>query len=80
MLDTLLDLTYTVDPAYRAGASFMACDDTTRQARRFKDSLGRPLWQPSLEEGVPDKFAGYPDRRKSANAGHGREREVNPVR
>ena len=56
----MLDLTYTVDPAYRAGASFMACDDTTRQARRFKDSLGRPLWQPSLEEGVPDKFAGYP--------------------
>lgn len=59
-LDSLLDLTYTVDPAYRANASYMACDDVIRQARRFKDSRGVPLWQPSLEEGVPDKFAGYP--------------------
>ena len=58
--DELVDLIHSVDPAYRAGASFMFSDATLKVIRKLKDADNRPLWEPSLKAGVPDMLLGYP--------------------
>ena len=60
IIDNLFDLVASIDPAYRAGAQFMAADPTWQALRKLKDTLGRPLWEPSLTAGVPDMLIGYP--------------------
>jgi HK97 family phage major capsid protein len=58
--DDIVDLVYSVDPAYRAASSFMCADTTIKVLRKLKDSQGRPLWEPSLTAGDPDVLFGYP--------------------
>jgi HK97 family phage major capsid protein len=60
--DDLVDLEHSVDPAYRAGGrcGYMFTDLTLRSLRKVKDSEGRPLWEPSLQTGVPTTFNGRP--------------------
>lgn len=58
--DDLQELIYSVDRAYRSGAKFMCNDETTKQFALLKDTIGRPLWVPSLTSGVPDTLCGYP--------------------
>jgi HK97 family phage major capsid protein len=59
-LDDLIDLEHSVDPAYREmGASYMFNDNTLRAIRKLKDADGRPLWQPSLQAGEPDRIGRY---------------------
>ncbi len=60
--DNLIDLSHTVDPEYRSLSSvgYMMHDLITATVRKFKDSQGQYLWQPSLQLGVPDRFNGYP--------------------
>lgn len=58
--DELINLTHSIDPAYRAGARFMMHDNTLLALRKLKDSNGAYLWQPSLQAGVPDSLLGYP--------------------
>jgi HK97 family phage major capsid protein len=60
--DDLIDLIHSVDPAYRnSGRSrFMLNDATLATARKLKDDQGRPLWEPSVQVGVPDGLLGYP--------------------
>jgi HK97 family phage major capsid protein len=48
-----------LDPAYRDGAMFQAHQATWDKIRMVKDKYGRPIWQVSLSEGVPDKVCGY---------------------
>lgn len=63
----LVDLVHSVDPAYRdAGqARWMMGDTITATVRKLRDDsggagLGRPLWEPSVQAGVPDSLMGYP--------------------
>ncbi|MDH6226214.1 phage major capsid protein [Streptomyces sp. MJP52] len=59
--DDFIDLIHSVDPAYRNSgrAGFMFNDSTLAAARKLKDSQGRPLWEPSIQVGVPDGLLGY---------------------
>ncbi|MFF8034917.1 phage major capsid protein [Streptomyces sp. NPDC016626] len=59
--DDLIDLIHSVDPAYRNSgrAQFMLHDTTLAAARKLKDGQGRPLWEPSIQVGVPDGLLGY---------------------
>lgn len=69
--DDLVNLEHSVDPAYRAlGASFMFNDSTLKLLRLLKDADGRPLWQPSLQSGEPDRLGryGYVINQHMANA------------
>lgn len=58
--DELFDLEHSLDPAYRAlGAAYMFNDNTLKLVRKIKDADGRPLWQPSLIAGEPDRIGRY---------------------
>lgn len=58
--DDLVDLIHSVDPAYRPNARWVMNDSSLKVIRKLKDSQGRPLWEPSLQVGVPDSLLGYP--------------------
>lgn len=58
--DELIDLVYSVDPAYRTGARFMMHENTTKAIRKLKDTTNQYLWQPGLQAGAPDTLLGYP--------------------
>lgn len=58
--DMLIDLVHSVDPSYRAGARFMLADGTIASLRKLKDGDNQYLWQPGLQQGVPDRLIGYP--------------------
>jgi HK97 family phage major capsid protein len=53
-------ITY-VDPAYRDGGKcrWITNDVTLAQLRNVTDNYGHPLWQPSVQVGVPDQILGY---------------------
>lgn len=62
----LIDLIHSVDAAYRAGgnAGFMFHDLILAYVRKIKDDsggagVGRPIWEPSVQAGVPDLLLGY---------------------
>ncbi|MGW6566447.1 phage major capsid protein [Streptomyces sp. NPDC054975] len=59
--DDLIDLIHSVDPAYRNSGrvQFMLADATLSAVRKLKDSQNRPLWEPSIQVGVPDGILGY---------------------
>jgi HK97 family phage major capsid protein len=56
--DDLVDLEHSVDRAYRGNGKYMFHDTTLKIIRKLKDSQGHPLWQPSLQMGVPDNYNG----------------------
>jgi HK97 family phage major capsid protein len=58
--DYLVDLYHSVIPQYRPRASWMMNDATIKGVRRLKDTLGRFIWEPSLQAGVPDTIMGKP--------------------
>lgn len=63
--DNIVDLIHSVDPAYRANGSFMFHDGALKMLKKVKilqysgDTVGAPLWQPSLVAGQPDLIHGY---------------------
>ena len=62
--DDLIDLTHSVNSAYRArGARFMLRDTTVAAIRKLKDTSGRPIWNPgdneSISGGTPSTICGY---------------------
>jgi HK97 family phage major capsid protein len=63
----LVDLIHSVDPAYRASGNcrWMLHDLILAYVRKIKDDsggagVGRPIWEPSVQAGVPDLLLGYP--------------------
>lgn len=58
--DDLVDTIHSVDPAYRPNARWVMNDSSLKAVRKLKDSQGRPLWEPSLQAGMPDMLLGYP--------------------
>jgi HK97 family phage major capsid protein len=57
--DDLIDLIDSIDPAYQGNAAFMLNASTRKSIRKLKDTTGMPLWQPSIQAGVPDQLLGY---------------------
>jgi HK97 family phage major capsid protein len=58
-VDDLIDLIYTPKPGYRAGGRFVMNRRTVSAVRKFKDSNGDYIWQPSLTEGGQATLLGY---------------------
>jgi HK97 family phage major capsid protein len=58
--DWFVDLYHSIIPQYRPRAAWMMNDSTIKYARKLKDTLGRYLWEPSLQAGVPDTIMGKP--------------------
>lgn len=64
--DNIVDLIHKVDPAYRTNSRFMFHDGGLKLLKKIKvlqysgDTVGVPLWQPSLVAGQPDLIHGYP--------------------
>jgi HK97 family phage major capsid protein len=59
-LPEIIDLVHSIDPAYRQSSSFMMHDNIIAAARKLVDSQNRPLWEPSIQAGQPDRLFGYP--------------------
>jgi HK97 family phage major capsid protein len=61
----IVDLVHSVDVAYRnERCRFMMNDQILGYVRKIRDDsggagLGRPLWEPSVQVGVPDSLLGY---------------------
>lgn len=62
ILDNLVDLEHSVDPAYRnlPGTGFMMHDTSLRQIKKLLDGEGRPIWLPGLTSGEPSTILRYP--------------------
>jgi HK97 family phage major capsid protein len=58
--DPLIDLMYSLPPAYRNSGAWMMNGTTIAVIRKLKDTVGQYLWQPSLIVGQPDTFLGRP--------------------
>jgi HK97 family phage major capsid protein len=59
-VDKLVDLTYAPKTPYRANASFLMNRRTVGLVRKFKDTTGQYIWQPSLVAGQPATLLGFP--------------------
>lgn len=62
LLTPFQDLISSIDMAYkrRSGVGFLMNDQTLRNFAKQTDADGRPLWQPSLQQGTPDRILGFP--------------------
>lgn len=58
--DTVIDLVYSLNPAYTAGAKFSMKTATQGHVRKLKASDGHYLWEPSLQAGQPATLLGFP--------------------
>ncbi|MBD3948450.1 phage major capsid protein [Tuanshanicoccus lijuaniae] len=58
--DDVINLIHALKRPYRKNAVFITNDKTIAQIRKFKDSNGAYIWQPSYQQGEPDKVLGYP--------------------
>jgi HK97 family phage major capsid protein len=56
--DDLVDLKHAVNRAYRASAKWMMNDLSVAAVSKLKDTVGRPIWIPSVTEGAPDLLLG----------------------
>lgn len=57
--NNLVDLTHSVDIAYRPNAKFMFNDLTLAAIRKLTDSYGRPMLGLGINGGDPDSILGY---------------------
>lgn len=60
LADTLIDLVYTLNSAYRARAVWVFNSLTAAAIRKLKDTQNQYLWQPGLQAGQPERLLGYP--------------------
>lgn len=67
-LPEVIDLVHSIDPAYRPMSSFQMHDNIVAATRKLVDSNDRPLWEPSVQAGQPDRLYGYPVRINNAMA------------
>ena len=59
--DNLIDLSYSVNSAYRRmpGTGWMMSSTALAATRKLKDTTNQYLFQPSLQAGQPDQLLGY---------------------
>ena len=58
--DTFYDLIYSLRARYRANSRWVTSKLVLAGLRKYKDSTGQYLWQPSLSQNQPETFMGYP--------------------
>jgi len=58
--DDILSLIYAVPAQYRRNGVLLVNSQTGLALRLLKDTNGQYLWQPSLQAGRPNTFAGFP--------------------
>ena len=58
--DDLIDLIHALKRPYRKKAAFIMNDKTISLVRKLKDNNGAYIWQPSYQEGEPNRVLGYP--------------------
>jgi HK97 family phage major capsid protein len=58
--DDLVDLSDSIDPAYAQNLRWMLSQSARKVIRKLKDGQSRPIWEPSVQAGVPDTLLGYP--------------------
>ena len=58
--DDLFDLKHSVNRAYRQNASWMMNDLSVAVVSKLKETTGRPIWEPAVTTGAPDRLLGYP--------------------
>jgi HK97 family phage major capsid protein len=58
--DDVIELYYSLLPPYRAHAVFLAHDSALKFLRKLKDNNGQYLWEPSVQDGQPDRILGKP--------------------
>lgn len=58
--DDLINLVHSLKRPYRKKAAFIMNDKTIAQVRKLKDNNGAYIWQPSYQEGEPNRVLGYP--------------------
>ena len=57
----LVDTVYSIAAPYRArGAYWLVKDATAGKFRGMTDTQGRPIWEPSVQVGTPDRLLGFP--------------------
>ncbi len=59
-MNGLISMVYTLKRAYRQKASFLINDMNVMHLRKLKDDNGQYVWQPSTQQGQPDRLLGYP--------------------
>lgn len=57
--DLFYDLVYSLRARYRANANWLTSKLVLAAMRKYKDSTGQYLWQPSVAAGQPSLFMGY---------------------
>jgi HK97 family phage major capsid protein len=57
--DVFLDMVYGLRARYRANARWVTSRSVLGALRKYKDSTGQYLWQPSMSAGQPESFMGY---------------------
>ncbi|WP_209304969.1 phage major capsid protein [Gemella sp. WT2a] len=58
--DDIITLIHELKRPYRKNAVFIMNDKTIAAVRKLKDNNGAYLWQPSYQQGEPDRLLGYP--------------------
>jgi HK97 family phage major capsid protein len=58
--DALINQQYELKAAHRQNASWLMTRATVGEVRKFKDTTGQYLWQPSLVAGQPPTLLAYP--------------------
>lgn len=58
--DDIVKLKFAVTAPYRKRAVWLLSDEAALVISMLKDGMGRPIWQPSLQEGTPDMLLGRP--------------------
>lgn len=58
--DSLIDVTYTLNSAYRKNGIYVMNSNTAGAIRKLKDTTNQYLWQPSMQAGQPATLNGYP--------------------
>ena len=59
--DEIVDLKYSLDPAYRSNARFMLHDQTLKEVVKLSyGSTDTSVWIPSFQQGAPDTILGHP--------------------
>lgn len=58
--NALQDMISALKQSYRPNARWIGNRGTIGKVRKFKDTTGQPLWQPSLQMGQPATLLGYP--------------------
>lgn len=58
--DTFLDMVYGIRARYRNNAKWLTNKLVLSSMRKYKDTAGQYLWQPSVQASEPSLFLGYP--------------------